>query len=352
MLARLVLATVLATLLTTAAFAAPARIIILRHGEKANPWKLCDVGTERANALADTYLGRNATKSLFANGEEPAFFFAITLHTLELAGPSAASWSKPLILYSVVPDESDDDDLHVKALNRRTQEAAANIMQNPALNGKTIVMVWEHKHIANAKLEAKYEGEAVTLRKLLKCCLACHRPGPATITTTFGSSIIRRTPTYRPTSPWQSSVIPISPCRQMIGTSRTGSRPRAAARSSPIDRGSGSPPHPLLLRGVRHLRLGEAMAPRCFRRQLEEAVVELNETRAVAYGDDRRVWQPREEQAIKLRFGRLVQGGCCLVQEQPIGLLQKRAGDRQPLLLASRQLVGPIGGHVELVAQV
>ena len=121
-------------------------------------------------------LGRNATK--FANGEEPAFFFAITLHTLELAGPSAASWSKPLILYSVVPDESDDDDLHVKALNRRTQEAAANIMQNPALNGKTIVMVWEHKHIANAKLEAKYEGEAVTLRKLLKCCLACHRPWP------------------------------------------------------------------------------------------------------------------------------------------------------------------------------
>jgi hypothetical protein len=142
-LARLVLATVLATLLTTATFAAPARIIILRHGEKANPWKLCDVGTERANALADTYLGRNATKSLFANGEEPAFFFAITLHTLELAGPSAASWSKPLILYSVVPDESDDDDLHVKALNRRTQEAAANIMQNPALNGKTIVMVWD-----------------------------------------------------------------------------------------------------------------------------------------------------------------------------------------------------------------
>jgi len=101
-------------------------------------------------------LGRNATK--FANGEEPAFFFAITLHTLELAGPSAASWSKPLILYSVVPDESDDDDLHVKASNRRTQEAAANIMQNPALNGKTIVMVWEHRHIANAKLEAKYEG--------------------------------------------------------------------------------------------------------------------------------------------------------------------------------------------------
>jgi len=41
-------------------------------------------------------------------------------------------------------------------------------MTNPALAGKTVVMVWEHKHIANAKLEAKFEGEAVTLRKLLK----------------------------------------------------------------------------------------------------------------------------------------------------------------------------------------
>src|SRR5262249_37574294 len=139
-LARLILAAVLAMAFTTTAFAAPARIIILRHGEKANPWRLREVGAARANALADAYLGAKATKSLFADGEERAFFFPVPLHTLELAAPSAASWSKPLILYSVVPDESDDDDLHVKALNRPTQEAAANIMQNPALNGKTIVM--------------------------------------------------------------------------------------------------------------------------------------------------------------------------------------------------------------------
>jgi hypothetical protein len=98
MFARFVVATVLTTLLTTTAFAAPSRIIILRHGEKANPWRLCEVGVQRANALEATYLGQNATKSLFANGEEPAFFFAVTLHTLELAAPSAASWSKPLIL--------------------------------------------------------------------------------------------------------------------------------------------------------------------------------------------------------------------------------------------------------------
>ena len=155
---RLLLAALLLGGSLASALAAPARIIILRHGEKANPWKLCEVGTERADALAATYLGEKATKSLFANGDEPAFFFAITLHTLELAAPSVATWSKPII----------HDDLHVKELNLRTQEVAGNIMQNPALNGKTVVMVWEHKHIANEKLEAKFEGEAVTLRKLLK----------------------------------------------------------------------------------------------------------------------------------------------------------------------------------------
>src|SRR5262249_35829178 len=139
---RLALAALLLGASLAPALAAPARIIILRHGEKAGPWKLCDVGAERGEALAETYLGAKASKSLFANGEEPAFFFAITLHTLELAAPSVASWSKPVILYSVIPDDSDDDDLHVKDLNRRTQEAAANIMQNPALDGKTVVMVW------------------------------------------------------------------------------------------------------------------------------------------------------------------------------------------------------------------
>jgi len=165
---RLILTAMLLGAWLTPALAAPARIIILRHGEKASPWKLCEVGEQRANALAATYLGDKAAKSLFAAGEEPAFFFAITLHTLELASPAVATWSKPIILYSVVPDENDDDDVHVKELNLRTQEAASNIMQNPALNGKTVVMVWEHKHIANEKLEAKFEGQAVTLRKLLK----------------------------------------------------------------------------------------------------------------------------------------------------------------------------------------
>jgi hypothetical protein len=166
MLIRLALALLLAIFVETAA-AAPSRIIILRHGEKADAWKLCEIGEQRAKALALTYLGKNATKSLFAAGEEPAFFFAITLHTLELASPSVASWNKPLILYSVVPESGQSKDDFTKALNQRTQEAARGLLDNPALKGKTVVVVWEHKHIANAKLDEKFEREGVTLRQLL-----------------------------------------------------------------------------------------------------------------------------------------------------------------------------------------
>ena len=44
-----------------------------------------------------------------------------------------------------------------ETLNTRTREAANNILANPTLKGKTFVMVWEHKHIADPKLDAKYE---------------------------------------------------------------------------------------------------------------------------------------------------------------------------------------------------
>jgi len=149
-----------------AGLAAPARIIILRHGEKAGAWKLCGVGQARADALAATYLGRNAAQSLFAAGEEPAAILAITLHTLELAAPAAATWDLPVTMFSVMPQKSAE--AFDKALDRRTEEAAAALLANPAWQGKTVVMMWEHKHIANAKLAAKSPGEAVTLRQLLQ----------------------------------------------------------------------------------------------------------------------------------------------------------------------------------------
>jgi hypothetical protein len=150
----------------SSAVSAPARIIILRHGEKADDWKQCEIGEQRAKALALTYLGRDAIKSLFAGGDEPAFFFAITPNTAALTSPSVASWNKPVILYSAMPQESSED--FTKALNHRTQDAARNLLANPTLEGKTVVMVWEHEHIASEALEAKFGNEAVTLRQLFK----------------------------------------------------------------------------------------------------------------------------------------------------------------------------------------
>jgi hypothetical protein len=167
MIVRLALATLVAIYCLGTAVAAPLRIILLRHGEKADSWELCSVGQERANALAAYYLGRNAAQSLFGQGEAPAAFLSITLHTLELAAPAAASWGLPLTLYAVVPDGTPKDGKDA-ALNRRTQEAAHDLMTNPLWQGKTVVMVWEHKHIADAELEAAFPGEAVTLRQLLK----------------------------------------------------------------------------------------------------------------------------------------------------------------------------------------
>jgi hypothetical protein len=167
MVVRLALAALLCLFWPSAVLTAPARIIILRHGEKADKWKLCDIGQKRADALAANYLGRNATNSLFGSGEQPAAFLAITLHTLELAYPAASTWNQPIILYPVMPERGADED-KVEALNRRTQEAVRELMVHTLWQGKTVVMVWEHKHIANKKLEKRFPEEAVTLRQLLK----------------------------------------------------------------------------------------------------------------------------------------------------------------------------------------
>jgi len=167
MVIRVALAALLCLSWPDAVLPAPARIIILRHGEKANKWQLCDIGQERADALAANYLGRNAVNSLFASGEQPAAFLAITLHTLELAYPAADTWNQPIILYPAMLEKGSDED-KAETLNRRTQEAVRDLMNNTLWQGKTVVMVWEHKHIASKKLEKHFPGEAVTLRQLLK----------------------------------------------------------------------------------------------------------------------------------------------------------------------------------------
>ncbi len=162
---RLAISAALLAASVTAALAAPARVIILRHGEKADDWKLCETGRQRAQALKYNYLGKDAAKSLFTEDAPPAFFFAITLHTMELATPTVESWGKPIIYYSVLPEA--DEKKFTEAVNAQTREAAGNILNNPARRGKTVVMVWEHRHIANKELDDKYQREAaVTLRQL------------------------------------------------------------------------------------------------------------------------------------------------------------------------------------------
>jgi hypothetical protein len=147
------------------ASANPARIVILRHGEKQDAYRLCDVGVQRAQALAGRHLGKGAQASLFADGSAPDAFFVITLHTLELASPAATTWGKPLIIYSALPQQGQSRADAALVLNQRTQQAAADVMTN--WSGKTVVMAWEHDHIANEKLEAAFPGQKVTLRQLL-----------------------------------------------------------------------------------------------------------------------------------------------------------------------------------------
>jgi hypothetical protein len=168
MVARAVAVLMLAMLVVQpqAARAVPKEIIILRHGEKKNPFELCTIGVERSLALRSTYLGQGASMSLFAPGESPAAFFVITLHTLGLASPSATSWKVPVVAYSIVPLKGEPGYDEDAELDERTREAANDVLTNPAWDGKVVVMVWEHKHIANKKIE-KQSANPATLRELL-----------------------------------------------------------------------------------------------------------------------------------------------------------------------------------------
>jgi hypothetical protein len=135
-----------------------AKLVILRHGEKPKGKKsaleLSSAGKARAQALAANHLGKGARHSLFGK-DGPDAFLAITPHTLETASPSAQSWGLPVATYSITGRATP------AALAKRTQEAAKRVKRSLA-RGKTVVMVWEHKHIANARLAPE-----TTLRFLL-----------------------------------------------------------------------------------------------------------------------------------------------------------------------------------------
>ncbi len=151
---------------STAALAQPSRLILMRHAEKRDAYALCEMGALRAQALARQFLGRGAAQSLFAPGEKPEAMLAITLHPIETITPAAQSWNLPVTAYTVVPGEDEDDAAKEVEINKRTQEAARDVMSQSRYDGKIVVMTWEHKHIAKSKLEKAYPGEDVTLRQL------------------------------------------------------------------------------------------------------------------------------------------------------------------------------------------
>lgn len=150
----------------SAVLAQPARIILLRHAEKLNRHELCETGVQRAEALAHQFLGQGASNSLFAEGGKPAAFLAITPHTIETITPTAQSWDIPVKVYKV-HDKYEDDEAKEADLVRRTQEAARDVLADPRYDGKTVIITWEHNHIAKAKLEKDDPQEDVTFRQLL-----------------------------------------------------------------------------------------------------------------------------------------------------------------------------------------
>ncbi|MFG1383279.1 hypothetical protein [Xanthobacter versatilis] len=159
LLAGMILAASMAAIVE--AQAAPARIILLRHGEKAGLWQLCALGMERARALSAYYLGRNAQKALFRPGESPKAILAISMHTLDTIFPVAESWEMPVTFYSAMPEPRGDGfHLSVERLNQRTREAVRDILAKPEWAGQTLVVDWEHDHIAKTKLDRDHLAAA------------------------------------------------------------------------------------------------------------------------------------------------------------------------------------------------
>ncbi len=165
-LCSLILIGVCLSVLAYDAVAAPRRVILLRHGEKANPFEMSPTGDLRAQALAHQFLGAGASQSLFGLKEKPVAFLSTTLHTIELITPAAATWNLPTVAYSSVPSSAVVQD-EVLVLNKRTQEAAYDLFNNSKWDGRTVVICWEHDHLASETLEQQFPGELVTWRQLL-----------------------------------------------------------------------------------------------------------------------------------------------------------------------------------------
>lgn len=135
----------------SAAAAAPARILFLRHAEKpAQGPELNARGRVRAAAL-------------------PSLF---------LRDPRAAAWGRPAALYAGAPQKPGGSVRSIETLEplgwalglplvekfRRddVQAVAASLLSDPALDGKTVVVCWEHKRIPDIIRALGFTGAPAT----------------------------------------------------------------------------------------------------------------------------------------------------------------------------------------------
>ena len=92
--------------------------------------------------------------------------------------------------------------------------------------------------------------------------------------------------------------------------------------------------------------------PWCGGRHFDMALMELREARTMADRDDRRCGKYFGKGLVDLGFHGFVHRRGRLVEEEPIGLRQYGAGDREALLLASRKPLLPNSFDIELGDEV
>src|SRR5690242_19025336 len=80
--------------------------------------------------------------------------------------------------------------------------------------------------------------------------------------------------------------------------------------------------------------------------------MERTQRRAMSHTEYRRSRKPFAYQSIKACLGRLINRRGRLVEKEPIGLLDQRPSESDPLLLARRELERPMANLVESFGQV
>ena len=147
------------------ALALPKTVIILRHGEKENVFASVQ-DRHRSLACACRAISRTGREAFAVSAGRAAcgLFRDYACIRSQLASPAAATWEMPVTTFSAVPLPGID---LMPQLNLRTQQAVGALMDDPRYDGKTVVMVWEHRHIADKALELKFPDQKVTLRQLL-----------------------------------------------------------------------------------------------------------------------------------------------------------------------------------------